>query len=109
MTLNKNNILSVSANTLDGINLVKDTIYDMVINSSALESKVMITNERHLESIRSAIYHIDTVLDGISMGNTLDLVSIDLNNVWYSLGEITGDTNNETIIDKIFKDFCVGK
>lgn len=108
-TVNKNNILSVSANTLDGINLVKDTIYDMVINSSALESKVMITNERHLESIRSAINHIDTVLDGISMGNTLDLVSIDLNNVWYSLGEITGDTNNETIIDKIFKDFCVGK
>lgn len=107
--VDKNNVLYVSANTLDGINTIKDTIYDMVINSSALESKVMITNERHLESIRLALRHIDDVLNGINMGNTLDLVSIDLNNVWYVLGEITGDTNNETIIDKIFKDFCVGK
>ena len=107
--VDKNNVLYVSANTLNGINTIKDTIYNMVINSSALESKVMITNERHLESIRTAIAHIDDVLMGINMGNTLDLVSIDLNNVWYDLGEITGDTNNETIIDKIFKDFCVGK
>lgn len=107
--VDKNNVLYVSANTLNGINTIKDTIYNMVINSSALESKVMITNERHLESIRTAIAHIDDVLMGINMGNTLDLISIDLNNVWYDLGEITGDTNNETIIDKIFKDFCVGK
>lgn len=107
--VDKNNVLYISASQQNGINLIKDTIYNMVINSSALESKVMITNERHLESIRTAIKYTDDVLNGIKCANTLDLISIDLNNVWYALGEITGDTNNETIIDKIFKDFCVGK
>lgn len=107
--IDSSKVLHISANSKDGINLLKDTIYNMVINSNAMESKVMITNERHLEAIRTAINFTNDVLEGIKSGNTLDLISIDLNNVWYALGEITGDTNNETIIDKIFRDFCVGK
>ena len=107
--INKNNVLYVSANNSTNIQNLKETIYNMVINSTALESKVMITNQRHLETINSAINFCNDVLTGIKLGNTLDLISIDLNNVWFTLGEITGDTNNETIIDKIFKDFCVGK
>lgn len=107
--IDQSKVLHISANSKDGVNLLKDTIYNMVINSNAMESKVMITNERHLEAIRTAINYTNDVLDGIKSGNTLDLISIDLNNVWYALGEITGDTNNETIINKIFRDFCVGK
>ena len=107
--IDKNSVIYISANSKSGVSKLKDTIYNMVINSTVLESKVMITNERHLETIRRAIKYTDNVLDSISMGSTLDLITIDLNNVWYTLGEITGDTNNETIIDKIFRDFCVGK
>ena len=107
--IDKNSVIYISANSKSGVSKLKDTIYNMVINSTVLESKVMITNERHLETIRRAIKYTDNVLDSISMRSTLDLITIDLNNVWYTLGEITGDTNNETIIDKIFRDFCVGK
>jgi tRNA modification GTPase len=39
----------------------------------------------------------------------LDLVAEDIKNVWTSLGEITGKTASEDIIDEIFKKFCVGK
>ena len=107
--INKNNVINISASSSLGIDNLKERIYNMVISNSALESKVIITNERHLEALREAIKYCDDVILGIHSHNTLDLVSIDLNNVWYSLGEITGDTNNEIIIDKIFKDFCVGK
>ena len=39
----------------------------------------------------------------------LDLVAINIKNIWLSLGEITGETDNEKIIDNIFEKFCVGK
>lgn len=107
--IDKNNVINISASSSLGIDNLKERIYNMVISNSALESKVIITNERHLEALREAIKYCDDVILGIHSHNTLDLVSIDLNNVWYALGEITGDTNNEIIIDKIFKDFCVGK
>lgn len=107
--IDKNDIINISASSSLGIDNLKERIYNMVISNSALESKVIITNERHLEALREAIKYCDDVILGIHSHNTLDLVSIDLNNVWYALGEITGDTNNEIIIDKIFKDFCVGK
>jgi len=37
------------------------------------------------------------------------LASIDIRNAWSYLGEITGDSLEENIIDKIFKEFCLGK
>ena len=107
--IDKNNVMYISASSSKGIVDLKDRIYNMTINNTMLESKILITNERHIESIKEAIKYCDDVLYGIKNNNTLDLVSIDLSNVWYALGEITGDTNNEIIIDKIFKDFCVGK
>ncbi len=107
--IDKSKIIYTSANKLDGIDTIKETIYQMVIDEEILESKVLITNERHMEVLKKALVFCDDTLKGISEFNTLDLISIDLSNVWLKLGEITGNTNNEIIIDKIFRDFCVGK
>ena len=40
---------------------------------------------------------------------SLDLIALDIKNVWLKLGEITGETNTEEIIDEIFMKFCLGK
>ena len=37
------------------------------------------------------------------------LCRIDLNGAWMSLGEITGNTVSEDIIDRVFEKFCLGK
>ena len=41
--------------------------------------------------------------------DTLDLVSIDIKQAYLDLGEITGSTSSEEIIDAIFSKFCLGK
>ena len=38
-----------------------------------------------------------------------DFVVIDLRSAWEKLGEITGETVGEDIIDQIFSQFCIGK
>jgi tRNA modification GTPase len=48
-------------------------------------------------------------ITSITQNNQLDLVSIDIKNIWYALGDITGNSDNERIIDDIFSKFCVGK
>ena len=40
---------------------------------------------------------------------SVDFVSIDLRSAWEKLGEITGETVGEDIIDQIFSQFCIGK
>ena len=40
---------------------------------------------------------------------TLDILSITLMQAWQDLGEITGTTASEHIIDEIFARFCLGK
>ena len=108
-TVDKSKVFYISASTTKGIDALKEAIYEIVIDEKILESKVLITNERHLEVLRQALKFCEDTLNGIKQNNTLDLISIDLNNVWLKLGEITGNTNNEMIIDNIFKNFCVGK
>ena len=49
------------------------------------------------------------VKNGIDMGMPVDMVEIDLKNVWNKLGEITGETYQNELIDQLFSQFCLGK
>ena len=70
---------------------------------------IFITNTRHIDSLKEAIKHCDIALNSLNNNNQLDLVSIDIKNIWLALGDITGNSDNEKIIDDIFTKFCVGK
>ena len=102
-------VLEVSALKKRGVEELKQAIYDLVIDENIVNSNLMITNMRHVEAIKKAIGFIDEATEAINMGVTLDVVSIDLKNLWLALGEITGNNNNEEIINEIFSGFCVGK
>jgi len=98
----------ISAKTNAGIEELKQGIYDIVFNEKVNENALVITNKRHLEILKKVKKYIENALENV--GNiTLDVVSIDINLSWQALGEITGDTSNETILDEIFSKFCLGK
>ena len=48
-------------------------------------------------------------MKAIEAGAPVDLVAIDLREAWEYLGEITGETVAEDLLDRIFSDFCIGK
>ena len=60
------------------------------------------------DALKRASGHLENALQAIDT-QTLDLVSIDLNLAYSALGEITGSTTGEDIIDAIFAKFCLGK
>lgn len=85
---------------------IKDLFYEGDLN---IEADVVITNVRHKVQLEKAQKKIKSAIRDIEADVPLDCIEIDLRNAWEDLGEISGDTIAEDILDKIFKDFCIGK
>ena len=49
------------------------------------------------------------VASGLEAGMPVDLVQIDFTGAWESLGEITGDSAPDELINDLFSQFCLGK
>ena len=107
--INCKNIYSISAKTGEGIDKVRSAIKDMFFKGEISTNNVIITNTRHKEALLRAYECVESAIDTLNHTFAIDLASIDIRNAWTFLGEITGDSLEENIIDKIFKDFCLGK
>ena len=64
-----------------------------------------ITSQRHFDALVKAKGHLENCLELMPP----DILSIDLTSAWTVLGEITGQTVTEDIVNNIFEKFCVGK
>jgi tRNA modification GTPase len=102
------NTIYISAATGENIDVLKQKIYDMFKIGEVDMSNVILTNSRHAECITEAKRHIDTAIESLNY-TTLDCIMPSIRNAWHSLGLITGVTASEEIIDRIYKNFCLGK
>ena len=69
----------------------------------------MVSNARQQEILRKALELLEQTRVTLLNGMSEDFVVIDLRSAWEKLGEITGETLDEDIIDEIFSRFCIGK
>ena len=74
-----------------------------------VSNTTIITNIRHRDLLVKARDNIQNGIKDIQNGIPLDATEIDLRNAFNQLSEITGETIEEDVLDKIFKDFCIGK
>lgn len=73
------------------------------------QSTVLVTNVRQMALLEKAENSLAAVLEGIEMDLPVDLVQIDMTTAWELLGEITGDTYQDELLDQLFSQFCLGK
>lgn len=100
--------LNISTLTGENIETLKETLLQYVTEKN-ISNGIVLTNTRHVNAIKNAIEYLNQAQESISNNSNLDLVSIDIKNIWLALGDITGNSDNERIIDDIFSKFCVGK
>jgi tRNA modification GTPase len=103
------NIIEISAKSGFGTQKLKEKIEKMFFRGDIKIKEYIITNTRHKAALIRAKINLEDAELAIKNTSAIDLASIDIRNAWHSLGEITGDTLEEDLIDKIFKDFCLGK
>ncbi len=99
--------IAVSAKTGEGLEALKEKLAACGAGEPALD-KVFIVEERHYEALKRAAEFLNSAAENIG-AYTLDLITVDLKEAWNALGEITGETANEEIINTVFAKFCVGK
>jgi tRNA modification GTPase len=105
-----NRPITLSAKYEKGLEELYEQVKAMFIDGSLdTANGVMVSNERNKASLVTADKCLDNVLATIESGMPEDLMSMDLTQAYELLGEITGETLEDDIIDKIFSEFCLGK
>lgn len=97
----------VSAKTGEGLENLKKVIAQKAVGELSLD-KAYIIEKRHYSALVRADGALQSAINNAGT-YSVDILSIDLTEAWEALGEITGETANEQIIDTVFKKFCVGK
>ncbi|GHO89495.1 tRNA uridine-5-carboxymethylaminomethyl(34) synthesis GTPase MnmE [Dictyobacter formicarum] len=102
--------ISTSTFSDTGLQLLEDTLADIVLAGRMLHSEsVLVTSARHQEALRRTNEQLQASFRSLEQHLPLDFVSIDLRAAYDALGEVTGETASEDLLDKIFSEFCIGK
>lgn len=106
----KENIIKISVEKDEGIDLIIKKIKEMY-NLEQFESKDMtyLTNARSLAILENVLKIVNEVETSLENNLPIDMIEIDMKKIWNLLGEITGETYDEELLDQLFSRFCLGK
>jgi tRNA modification GTPase len=94
----------------EGLPELEETLANLVLAGKTLHSEsVLVTSTRHQEALRRAAEHLRATQLSLESKLPLDFASIDLRAAYDTLGEITGETASDDLLDRIFSEFCIGK
>lgn len=103
-------VLLISAKENSGLNELQNIIKSLFFNGEiTFNDEVYITNIRHKKSLEDAGISLEQVKQSIDMKMPEDFFTIDLMSAYESLGEITGESMGEDLVNEIFSKFCTGK
>jgi tRNA modification GTPase len=103
-------VVYASATTGDGTAALEAAMVDRVLSGrSSASDAPLVTNVRHRDALRQAAGHIDTAARAAGAGTPAAFVAVDIRAALDALGQITGETVGEDLLDVIFREFCIGK
>ena len=99
-----------SAATGEGLKELEAYLKELFLfDKVSCQDEIYITNIRQKQALYEAAESLTKLRETIEAGMPEDLYSIDLYNAYEALGKIIGETVEDDIIDKIFREFCMGK
>lgn len=102
--------ITFSNETKQGMKELENYVNNSFLDGNiSFNNQVYLTGIRHKEAVISAIESIDSVLQAIDDDMPEDFYTIDMMDAYKELGLINGETASEDLVNKIFKEFCMGK
>lgn len=103
-------IIRISALKQQGIEELKDEIYNSVVEKiGPIDENTIIAGQRQKKALEDAEDSLSRALTSMDEKMPVEIIEIDIKEAWEKLGEITGDTVSDEIINAIFENFCIGK
>lgn len=103
----KENEIEISAIENKNISKLKEKIVNFVIQNEIDFNSLVLTNERQVQILKDAKKILVEIRKDANL--PIDVTAMLVKNLWKTLGKITGNTENEDIINLIFSKFCLGK
>jgi len=101
--------ITISAVENQNMQDLKDELSSYVEHLKSEESNVVITNQRHFESLGKSLDAVNKVKEAITFQISTELLAYELRNALEHLGEISGEVTNDEVLGNIFSKFCIGK
>lgn len=104
-------VVSISALRNDGIDDLKEAIYNSLIHRDVRTSPdhLIVANLRHKAALAQARDNLSNVVRGLEEGTSLEFIAFEIRSALEALGEMVGETTTEEVLDRIFEKFCIGK
>ncbi len=101
--------VAVSALTGGGMAALQTMIEDCCAGGEGFAESAALSNARHIEAVRDGADAVRQAMEALGEGYPPDTAATDIRRAWHALGQVTGKTVDEDVIDLIFERFCLGK
>ena len=110
LPIEEKDIIKMSVKNNQGIDELKEKIIEL-FNISQIESQdpTYLSNLRSINILKQCLKSIIEVEKGVKNNAPIDMIELDIKNIWEQLGKINGTSYDEELLDEMFKRFCLGK
>lgn len=98
----------VSAKTRDGLGKIEARV-ESIVRVSGSESSNVVTQARHLEQLQKIQSCLTKASALIKQDSSPEFIAFELQEAVRAIHELLGKEFHEQVIDRIFKEFCLGK
>lgn len=99
--------LTLSAQSGEGVDALRVRLSEYAAGAQAAQA--LLTQARHIEAATRAIRSLEDMQKTLACGMPVDFAALDAREALHALGTITGENAEESVVDAVFRDFCVGK
>ena len=110
LNIEKDKIIELSIINNQGIDELKEKIQEL-FNLNELETKdpTYLSNARSISILKRCFKRIEDIEKSIENQMPIDMIELDIKNIWEELGKINGSSYEEELLDEMFSRFCLGK
>lgn len=110
LDIDKDKIIKISITENKGLEELKNKIIEL-FNIEAIETQdpTYLNNSRSISILKNCLSAINDVEEGLKNNMPIDMIELDIKNIWEELGKINGTSYEEELLDEMFSRFCLGK
>lgn len=110
ISVDKDKMIEMSIKDNQGIEELKQKIIDLFnISQIGNTDPTYLSNARSISILASCLESIEEVETGLKNDHPIDMIELDIKEIWEKLGTINGTTYEEELLDEMFSRFCLGK
>ena len=110
LKVDKDRIIELSITKNKGLDELKEKIQELFkLNELETKDLTYLSNSRSISIIKKCLKRVKDIEESVKENMPIDMIELDIKNIWEELGTINGSTYEEELLDEMFKRFCLGK